>query len=201
MRGSSGLAQRLLRLERAASLNLAHANWRTSACASVFERNLPAVVRPTAARAWLMRLGCPGRRNRIARLMRSGADLRSTALQVSPSNHRQPPRRTQSRLTDFTTLVGAPAQSSLGHRCHLHASPAQGWLYLVAVLDVFTRRVVGWAMHPNPRCHTWSLPHCAWRLAIVAPLKTLILHSDRGAQFASAAYRQVLGPTRPSPLP
>jgi transposase InsO family protein len=67
----------------------------------------------------------------------------------------------------------------------------QGWLYLVAVLDVFTRRVVGWAMS---QILDATLVIAALRMALGhrRPAKTLILHSDRGAQFASAAYRQVL---------
>ncbi len=42
----------------------------------------------------------------------------------------------------------------------------QGWLYLVAVLDVYTRRVVGWAMHSMRGS---SSPHCAWRSCNAAP--------------------------------
>jgi putative transposase len=68
---------------------------------------------------------------------------------------------------------------------------AQGWLYLVAVLDVFTRRVVGWAMSPILDA---PLVIAALRMALgqPRPAGALIIHSDRGAQFASAAYRQVL---------
>ena len=67
----------------------------------------------------------------------------------------------------------------------------QGWLYLVAVLDLFSRRVVGWAMH---QILDASLVIAALRMALSQrrPVQALIIHSDRGAQFASAAYRQVL---------
>ncbi len=67
----------------------------------------------------------------------------------------------------------------------------QGWLYLVAVLDVFSRRVVGWAMSPSLDA---PLTIAALRMAVSQrrPAPRLILHSDRGSQFASAAYRQVL---------
>ncbi len=68
---------------------------------------------------------------------------------------------------------------------------AQGWLYLVAVLDLFSRRIVGWAMH---QILDARLVIAALRMALAQrrPVKPLILHSDRGAQFASAAYRQIL---------
>ncbi len=67
----------------------------------------------------------------------------------------------------------------------------QGWLYLVAVLDVFTRRVIGWAMH---QILDAQLVISALRMALTQrrPGQPLIIHSDRGAQFASAAYRQLL---------
>jgi putative transposase len=67
----------------------------------------------------------------------------------------------------------------------------QGWLYLVAILDVCSRRVVGWAMHQNLDTRLVS---AALRMALLQrrPRTGLIVHSDRGSQFASAAYRQIL---------
>jgi transposase InsO family protein len=71
------------------------------------------------------------------------------------------------------------------------SEPGQGWLYLVAVLDVFTRQVIGWAMH---QILDARLVIAALRMALLQrrPGAALIVHSDRGMQFASAAYRQVL---------
>jgi len=68
---------------------------------------------------------------------------------------------------------------------------AQGWLYLVVVLDMFSRRVVGWAMS---QLLDARLVIAALRMALGQrrPTKSLIIHSDRGSQFASAAYRQLL---------
>jgi putative transposase len=68
---------------------------------------------------------------------------------------------------------------------------AQGWLYLVAVLDIFSRRVIGWAMS---HLLDTSLTSAALRMAINQRHypQDLIVHSDHGGQFASAAYRQLL---------
>lgn len=57
-------------------------------------------------------------------------------------------------------------------------------LYAVALLDVHTRRIVGWAMHQNLDA---SLVVQALRMAIAQrrPKPKLIVHSDRGTQFAS----------------
>jgi transposase InsO family protein len=67
----------------------------------------------------------------------------------------------------------------------------QGWLYVVALLDVYTRRIVGWAMHESLDA---QLAVNALQMAIAQrrPKPKLIVHSDRGTQFASAAYRQIL---------
>jgi putative transposase len=64
-------------------------------------------------------------------------------------------------------------------------------LYLVAVLDVFSRRVIGWAMHQilDAQLVIAALPRALPRRQ---PTTQLIIHSDRGRQFASAAYRQLL---------
>jgi len=67
----------------------------------------------------------------------------------------------------------------------------EGWLYLAVVLDLFARRVVGWAV--SDRLHT-ELALAALRkaLAIRRPSGGLIHHSDRGSQYGSAAYQAEL---------
>jgi transposase InsO family protein len=67
----------------------------------------------------------------------------------------------------------------------------EGWLHLVAVLDLCTRRVLGWSMSPILDA---PLTIAALRMALRQrpPRRALIVHSDRGRQFASAAYRQLL---------
>ena len=67
----------------------------------------------------------------------------------------------------------------------------QGWLYVVALLDVYTRRIVGWAMHESLDA---PLAVRALEMAIAQrkPAADLIVHSDRGSQFASALYRRTL---------
>ena len=66
-----------------------------------------------------------------------------------------------------------------------------GWLYLAVVLDLFARKVVGWAMSPDMPA---TLVCRALQLAIVQrrPAPGLIVHSDRGSQYASAAHQALL---------
>jgi len=134
-------------------------------------------------------LGCPGRRNRIARLMRLErlfARQRSKyRVATTDSRHGGPiaPNRVRHLSVQQPNQVWATDAT-----CVL---TAQGWLYLVAVLDVFSRRVIGWAMS---QLLDASLVITALHMALNRRRHShnLIVHSDRGAQFASAAYRQVL---------
>ena len=66
-----------------------------------------------------------------------------------------------------------------------------GWLYLAVVLDLFSRKIVGWSMAPNMPA---ELVCSAMQLAIAQrqPPPGLIAHSDRGSQYASASYRALL---------
>ncbi len=67
----------------------------------------------------------------------------------------------------------------------------EGWLYLAVVLDLFSRRVVGWSMANHMRA---SLVNNALLMAIWArkPSKGLIWHSDQGSQYAADCHRKIL---------
>lgn len=67
----------------------------------------------------------------------------------------------------------------------------QGWLYLAVILDLFSRRVVGWAVSRNVDRH---LALAALKMATVGrrPPLGIIHHSDRGSTYASADYRKAL---------
>ena len=67
----------------------------------------------------------------------------------------------------------------------------EGWLYLAVILDLFTRKVVGWAMRDHMRA---ELTIAALIMAIQRrrPGPGLIHHSDRGSQYAAGAYQDIL---------
>ncbi len=68
---------------------------------------------------------------------------------------------------------------------------AEGWLYLAVVLDLFSRRIVGWAMDKRMQS---DLVESALKMAVNrrTPPAGLIFHSDRGSQYASYSYQNVL---------
>ncbi len=66
-----------------------------------------------------------------------------------------------------------------------------GWLYLAVVMDLFSRRIIGWALAPHMRT---SLVSRALNMALQQrkPTAGLVLHSDRGSQYASHEYQALL---------
>jgi putative transposase len=68
---------------------------------------------------------------------------------------------------------------------------AEGWLYLATVMDLYSRRIIGWSMDSRMTC---ELVCRALEMALLSrkPKQTLVHHSDRGSQYASRDYRQLL---------
>ena len=67
----------------------------------------------------------------------------------------------------------------------------ESWLYLAAIVDLGTRRIVGWAMreHMGAKLVCDALQMAYWRRR---PAAGLLMHSDRGSQYASDDYRKLL---------
>jgi putative transposase len=67
----------------------------------------------------------------------------------------------------------------------------EGWLYLAAIVDLGTRRIVGWAMRErmSAKLVCDALQMAYWRRR---PAPGLLMHSDRGSQYASDDYRKLL---------
>ena len=129
-------------------------------------------------------------RKRVARLMRQAG------LQARP-RRRFHPRTTQvdPRLPMAPNRLLRPFQAGQPNQIWLsditYVPTTEGWLYLAVVLDLYSRRVVGWAMDSHLET---PLVLAALRLAFGRrrPPPTLLHHSDRGSQYASAAYQAAL---------
>ncbi|MCL6331928.1 IS3 family transposase [Pectobacterium carotovorum subsp. carotovorum] len=69
--------------------------------------------------------------------------------------------------------------------------PEEGWLYLATVIDLYSRRIIGWSL--SNRLKTQVVID-ALEMAIKQrkPTRLVIAHSDRGSQYASHRYRDVL---------
>jgi transposase InsO family protein len=109
-------------------------------------------------------------------------------------------RRTRTTIaapghTPAPTLVArdfrAPAPDRLWVGDIPYVATAEGWRYLAVLVDVYSRRVVGWAMGDDLRT---ELALDALRMALRArrPGAGLVHHTDRGSQYTAASYRAAL---------
>ena len=131
----------------------------------------------------------PGR-HRIARLMKQkglcGRQKGRHRVQTTDSNHDHP--IAPNRLAEAPKAT-APNQLWVADITYIETR--EGWLYLAGVLDLYSRKIVGWAM--SERIDT-SLVLKALDMALLhrAPPAHLMFHSDRGVQYASENFRQTL---------
>lgn len=134
-------------------------------------------------------LGRRGRhvsRKRVARLMRL-RDLRGRRRRrfrrTTDSNHHHP---IAPNLLNRCFQVDRPDVVWVTDITYLWT--AEGWLYLAVILDLFSRRVIGWSMAEHLQTEL-ALGALEMALGHRRPEKGLIHHSDRGCQYASDAYR------------
>ena len=105
---------------------------------------------------------------------------------TTDSNHALP---VAPNLLARNFTVAAPNMVWVGDMTYIATD--DGWLYLAVVLDLFSRRIVGWSMgttiDAELACRALEM---AWQQR--RPHKGLIFHSDRGSQYASGAYAELL---------
>ncbi|WP_203978863.1 IS3 family transposase [Geobacter sp. SVR] len=138
----------------------------------------------------LRQLGRRVGKNRIWRLMReNGLKVKTTRKfkVTTNSDHKRP---VADNLVKRQFSADAPNRLWTGDITYIET--VQGWLYLAVVLDVFSRRIVGWSM--NKRM-TDDLVIAALTNAIVRrrPSPGFIFHTDRGSQYCSKRFRAVVG--------
>ena len=129
-------------------------------------------------------------RNRIGRLMREqglcGRQKKRYRVQTTDSKHQEP--IAPNRLAQAPAATG-PDQLWVADITYVLT--AAGWVYVAAILDLYSRRIVGWAV--SQQIDT-ALVLMALSMALThrQPPAGLIFHSDRGVQYASADYRRAL---------
>jgi putative transposase len=128
--------------------------------------------------------------NTIAKLMRKAGIAAKTARKfrgtTTDSNH---DLAVAENLLDRQFDVAAPNESWVADITYIPTR--EGWLYLAAVEDLYSRRVVGWAMdeHMESRLVVDALAMAVQRRL---PDEGLLAHSDRGSQYASEHYQRLL---------
>ncbi len=128
-------------------------------------------------------------RHRVRRLMRENrlrALWRREFLHTTGSGHALP---VSDNLLARRFNPSGPNQAWVSDITYISAR--SGWLYLAVMLDLYARKVVGWAMALTMHA---ELVCAALQLAIAKrqPAPGLIVHSDRGSQYASALHQALL---------
>ena len=128
--------------------------------------------------------------NRVARLMRLHGIAAFQRRKYHPvTTQRQPGAIPAPNRLHQEFSATAPNQKWVSDFTYIET--AEGWLYLAVVLDLFSRKVIGWAMSPTMDA---ALVVTALRMALLGrrPPAGLLHHSDQGSQYTSTAYRTCL---------
>ena len=144
---------------------------------------------PRVCRA-LQATGVACSENTVAKLMRAqrvrSKARRQFVVQTTDSRHDQPVAKNLLNREFYPERADAVWTADI-----TYVPTAEGWLYLAVVLDLFSRRVVGWATADHLRS---ELACDALRMALEhrRPRGGLLHHSDRGVQYASESYQRLL---------
>jgi putative transposase len=166
---------------------------------TVENRNLTAVIRQLFEQSRstygspriyhsLKRLGYTCGRHRVARLMRAAKmqaiQRRAFRVTTVAGSSKAAPNRLQQKFH-----VAIPNRIWTSDITYI--ATREGWLYLAVMLDMYSRRVVGWSMQERL---VDDLVTSAFDAAWIRrrPSAGLIVHSDRGFQYAGQRFRQVL---------
>jgi len=128
-------------------------------------------------------------RTRVGRLMKQ-QDLKSKSKRkfkaTTNSNHSHP---VAPNLLDRGFQVERPDTVYAGDITYI--STDEGWLYLAVLIDLYSRAVVGWAMleRITAELANDALVMAVWKRK---PNKGLMVHSDRGSQYASGLYQKTI---------
>ena len=128
-------------------------------------------------------------KHRVARIMNERG-LRAKAarkFRVTTQSLHEYPVAPNVLQRNFTT--SKPDEVWVGDITYLHTE--EGWMYLAVLIDLFSRKVVGWALSSRL---TGSVVHLAFERACARrnPSSGLMIHTDRGVQYAAAVFRRML---------
>jgi putative transposase len=126
-------------------------------------------------------------RKRVERLMRQAGITGMVRRRRGRTTIRVPGVRVCEDLVDRDFATAAPNRVWVADITYLRTW--QGWLYLVAVQDLYSRRIVGWSMADHMRTEL-VVDALQMALAQRRPAPGLIWHSDQGSQFVSLAFGQ-----------
>lgn len=139
----------------------------------------------------LSRRGIKVSRTKVARVMRAMGIRSEIKLKHRPSTTDSKHRlAVADNVLDRQFSVDAPAVSWVSDLTYI--STAEGWLYLTVVIDLYDRKVIGWAFSKTMLTNETTI--AALRMALLnrKPTDDLTFHSDRGSQYGSTEFTKLL---------
>lgn len=133
--------------------------------------------------------GVPVSQKTVSRIMQEEGIRSKTVRKYKATTNSKHTLPIYPNLLDQQFKVERPGQAWVADITYIWTS--EGWLYLATIMELFSRRIIGWAMGDRM---TKELVIIALKRAIrtQTPTPGLIHHSDRGSQYASKEYQQIL---------
>jgi len=129
--------------------------------------------------------------NTVARCMKEQGIKAKTGRKFTPrTTESDPSLRASPNLLGRDFAAAAVNQKWCGDITYV--ATGEGWLYVATIKDLFSKRIVGWAMAAHMR-EDLTLAALGMAVGRRGPVRGVIHHSDRGKQYASAKYRAMLG--------
>jgi transposase InsO family protein len=127
---------------------------------------------------------------KVARLMRENslnARLRRKHIPTTDSRHALP---VCENILNRDFYAGGAGQKWVSDITYLRTQG--GWVYLTVILDLFDRKIIGWAFSGTMEAAATAVPALEMAVKNRTPQGGLIFHSDRGVQYCAQSFRDVL---------
>lgn len=128
-------------------------------------------------------------RRRIMRLMKEAELICQSKRKFKATTDSRHNKSVAPNLLDRNFTATSPNRCYVGDITYI--STGEGWLYLATVIDLYSRKIVGWSMSNNMRA---ELVNNALLMAIFSrkPARGLIWHTDRGSQYVSDSHLKII---------
>jgi putative transposase len=128
-------------------------------------------------------------RRRIGRLMNQAGLWCKTKKKFKATTDSKHNKTIAPNILERQFTVSQPDRYYVGDITYVYTQ--EGWLYLAVVIDLFSRKIVGWSMDSRMKAQLVNdaLLMALWKRK---PGKGLIWHTDRGSQYASDSHRAIL---------
>jgi transposase InsO family protein len=133
---------------------------------------------------------------KVARLMRENslnARRRRKYIPTTDSKHALP---VCENILNRDFYAGGAGQKWVSDITYLRTQG--GWVYLTVILDLFDRKIIGWAFSDNMEAAATTVPALGMAVKNRTPEDGLIFHSDRGGQYCAQSFRDILRQTCPT---